>query len=236
MLTSHMLSAGKVENVPLDLTGKDGIRIHVLFSTVPVNINDRPAILTTVVDVTKLKNAEKELLQKNEELRTAYEELTGTEEELRQNYDELSKKEQELRASEERYRALYRDNPVMLFTLDSDGTVISVNQFGASQLGYTVSELEGQSVLKVFYEEDRRAVTDQLKACLQSPGEGFHWQFRKVRKDGNLIWVDEHARAVISPGGNLNVLVVCQDITDRKRSEEALRQSERKYRSIIENI
>ena len=141
---------------------------------------------------------------------------------------DIRKKEQELRTSEERYRTLYNDNPIMLFTLDSVGNVISVNHAGASQLGYTAGELEGQSVLKVFYPDDHRAVTEQLQICLKSPGEEFHWQFRKVQKDGSLIWVDEHARAISSSSGDLSVLVVCQDITERKRAEEALRQANKK--------
>ena len=146
------------------------------------------------------------------------------------------KTENALRESEERFRALYNDNPVMLFTLDQNGNVMSVNKAGADQLGYTAGELEGQSVLKVFYPDDRAAVTEQLQISLKSPGKSFHWQFRKVKKDGTMIWVDEYARAMPDPSGGLSVLVVCQDITDRKQAEETLRKSEEKYRTIIENI
>ena len=64
-----------------------------------------------------------------------------------------------LRESEERYRALYRDTPAMFFTLDPEGTVISVNGFGAAQLGYTVAELKGRPVLSIFFPEDRPAVS-----------------------------------------------------------------------------
>ncbi len=124
-----------------------------------------------------------------------------------------------LRASEERYRALYRDNPSMFFTLDSDGVIISVNTFGASQLGYTIEELEGQSVLKVFYKDDQTAVKTQLQRCVQIPGQINQWQFRKVRKDGSLLWVEEFARAVTAPNGAINILIVCQNITGRKRAE-----------------
>ena len=142
--------------------------------------------------------------------------------------------EEQLRASEERYRVLYRDNPTMFFTLDPEGEVISVNQFGASELGYTVEELEGQSVLKVFYPEDHDQVTGQLKICLESPGKIFTWKFRKVKKDGSLIWVEESARAMMNPQGKLSVLVVCYDITDRQRAETVMRESESRFRTIFE--
>ncbi|MFQ5658655.1 MAG: PAS domain S-box protein, partial [Candidatus Methylomirabilales bacterium] len=59
---------------------------------------------------------------------------------------ERKRAEGALRDSEERYRALYEDNPAMYFTVDPRGIVLSVNQFGAEQLGYTVDELVGESV------------------------------------------------------------------------------------------
>ncbi|OGR16222.1 MAG: hypothetical protein A2X81_00635 [Desulfobacterales bacterium GWB2_56_26] len=136
-----------------------------------------------------------------------------------QDITELRQAEDELRAGEERYRALYRDNPSMFFTLDGEGTIVSVNDFGASQLGYTPAELEGQSILNLFYAEDQAPAHEQMKVCLQHPRQIFHWQFRKVRKDGSLIWVEEYARAVDRPNRDISVLVVCQDITARKQLE-----------------
>ncbi len=132
--------------------------------------------------------------------------------------------EEVLRASEERFRALYRDNPSMFFTLDSDGMIISVNTFGASQLGYTTKELEGQSILNAIYEADRNIFSTQLQHCVQYPGQTNQWEFRKVRKDGSLLWVEEFARAVPDPNGAINVLIVCQNITDRKQAEIAQKQ------------
>ena len=139
------------------------------------------------------------------------------------------KVEDALRFSEARYRALFRDNPTMIVTLDTDWNMLSVNPLCASQLGYTIDELEGQSVLKLFHEDDRPAVAEQLHRCLQSPDQVHRWQFRKIRKDGELLWVEEIAQAVYDLNGALNVLVVCQDVTERKRVEESLLRSEQKF-------
>ena len=130
--------------------------------------------------------------------------------------------EEALRFSEARYRALHRDNPTMLATLGTDFTILSVNPACASQLGYATDELEGQSVLKLFYEEDRPAVVEQLRMCLRNPKRVHRWQFRKVRKDGELLWVEELAHAVYDLNGVLNILLVCQDITERKRVDEEI--------------
>ena len=75
-----------------------------------------------------------------------YPNLVALEEETRRRLEV----ESTLQDSEARYRLLYDNNPTMYFTLSPDGTVVSVNQFGATQLGYQPHELIGQSVLKVF--------------------------------------------------------------------------------------
>ena len=135
------------------------------------------------------------------------------------------KVEDALRFSEARYRALFHDNPTMILTLDADLTMLTVNPFCASQLGYTIDELEGQPVLKLFHEDDRPAVAEQLQRCLQNPNQVKHWQFRKIRKDGELLWVEETAQAIYDLSGALNILVVCQDVTGRKRLEDEVKKT-----------
>ncbi|MCI0483948.1 MAG: PAS domain S-box protein, partial [candidate division NC10 bacterium] len=137
----------------------------------------------------------------------------------------LREREQALRGSEKRYRILYEDNPAMYFTVDQEGTVLSVNWFGAAQLGYTVDELLGQSVLNIFHPDDRDAVLQQLNGCFENAEQLFRWEFRKVRKDGGVIWVREAARAIRAMDGKTLALIVCEDITELKRAEESLRQS-----------
>ena len=128
--------------------------------------------------------------------------------------------EAKLRESEERYRVLYEDNPSMFFTVDENGTVMSVNKFGAEQLGYRPAELVGRNVLPVFHEEDKEAVKRQLAECLANRSRVASWEFRKVRKDGSVLWVRERARTVTGADGKPMVLIVCEDITDQKKADE----------------
>ncbi|BCS53416.1 PAS domain S-box protein [Geobacter sp. SVR] len=139
-----------------------------------------------------------------------------------------------LRLSEARFRALHDESPVMIFTLDADGTIISTNSACTDQLGYRDYELTGQSVLKIFHEENRSAIVQQLERCRQNPDQVYRWQSRKIRKDGELLWVEETARVVYNLNGALNVLVVCQDITERKRAEEAILKSEKKFVTVFQ--
>jgi len=151
-------------------------------------------------------------------------------------YDVTLRKEADeaLHQSEERYRILYEDNPAMYFTVDAEGTVLSVNRFGAHRLGYEPEELVGRPVLDIFYAADKKAVMQQLAACVKKPDELGEWEFRKVRKNGSLMWVKETARAVRAPDGGTIVLIVCEDITERKRAEEVTQEAREELESRVE--
>ena len=191
---------------------------------------------------TAINNAQRaEALQKaKEELELRVQErtreLSGINEELKKEIAWRKKAEKSLRDSEERYRALYENNPSMYFTVDREGKILSLNRFGAEQLGYTVEGLIGQSVFNIFYEEDREAVIERFARCLQNIKQIIRWEFRKVRKDGSILWVRESARAIEGSDGGMVVLIVCEDITDRRRAEEQLRGSLREKEMLLKEV
>jgi PAS domain S-box-containing protein len=123
-----------------------------------------------------------------------------------------------LRDNEERWRAVFEHNPTMYFMLDAASTILSVNPLGASQLGYPVNELVGRSVLDVFHEADRPAVQRDAALCLERLSQSMSWEARKLRKDGTILWVRETARGMLIKQQPV-LLIVCEDITDRKRAE-----------------
>ncbi|GJL56301.1 MAG: hypothetical protein NPIRA02_34330 [Nitrospirales bacterium] len=140
--------------------------------------------------------------------------------------------EEALRQSEERYRALYENNPSMYFTVSQDGQILSVNQFGAQQLGFSAEELIGQPVTDLFVQNDRLPVQQRFESCLQNPLSVFSWEFRKVRKNGSILWVKEVARAVYSKNGEIVVLIVCEDISGRRETEKSLQE----WKDLTESI
>jgi PAS domain S-box-containing protein len=153
-----------------------------------------------------------------------------------QDLDEaIRRSEEQLRDSEERYRALFEHNPLMIFTVDEAGITRSVNQEGARQLGYRSEELVGRPVLQVFHEDDRAAVQRSFSDCLRTPDRVVRWEFRKVRKTGEVLWVREIIRPVRSRDSGIVALVVCEDITEWRRAQQALSESEERYRQMFEN-
>lgn len=145
---------------------------------------------------------------------------------------EAKRAEVALRESERRYRALYDNVPLMYFTLDYDGVVRSVNAHGAQELGYRADELVGQPILSVFHPEDRTAVERRMKDFAQRPEGVAKWVFRKVRKDRSVLWVRETVMAIREPDGTKSLMVVCEDITERKESEQRLVEYQHRLQTL----
>lgn len=139
--------------------------------------------------------------------------------------------EKALQRNEEYLRFLYQENPSMYFTVAPDGQALSVNDFGASELGYTVTELTGKSILKIFPENEHENAIKQLQVCLKNFSQLHEWEIQKVCKNGKKIWVKETARAVETPDGKTAILIVCRDITERKKVEKQLQQNDQRLRN-----
>jgi PAS domain S-box-containing protein len=121
----------------------------------------------------------------------------------------------EFHGNERQWREVFEHNPAMYFIVDAAGIVLSVNAFGASQFGYAASELVGQSILNlVFEEDDKEFLRRKISLCLETPGRSNSWEVRKRRKDGTMLWIREHARAMRWSGNQLIVLIASEDITE----------------------
>ncbi len=137
--------------------------------------------------------------------------------------EELRKRrlaETALRENEDRYKTLYEDSPLMYFTMAKDGTVLYANNSSVHQLGYSLDEMIGHSVLNVFHPDDKSKVSESFQNCLDNPDKHSNWEFRKVRKDGSVIWVKEWARVIQGKDGKPLVFVICEDITEEKLAKE----------------
>lgn len=145
---------------------------------------------------------------------------------------ELERKrvQEDLQKSREQYRALYDQTPLIYFTVDPQGMIVSVNHYGARILGYDVQELMGQSVSSVIHPSDRSIFLSSIEKCLRESTKNIVPELRKIKKDGTTLWVRETIQAIGQPLGPKMVLLSCEDITEKKRTEEALVVSEQQLR------
>jgi diguanylate cyclase (GGDEF)-like protein/PAS domain S-box-containing protein len=139
----------------------------------------------------------------------------GVEEERRAAANALSR-------NERRYRHLYEENPAMFLTLAPDGTILSINAFGAVQLGYKSHELIGKSIGDLVYEEDRAACWQILRDTIGAHGGVSSAELRNVRKDGSILWVRQNARVTMGEDGRPVILSVCEDISKAHELSEQL--------------
>lgn len=130
---------------------------------------------------------------------------------------ERQKMEKVLREAERRYQALYESNPTMYLTLGADRTILSINPFGAMELGYEMSELVGRRSDSIVSAQADIAILDEIfESCLKQPGVVYSGEVRLVPKGGGAMWVRLTARGCDDDLGNPIVYVVCQDITSER--------------------
>jgi two-component system NtrC family sensor kinase len=139
-----------------------------------------------------------------------------------------------LRKSEERYRVL-AENAGEAILVVQDDVVKFINPKGVELSGYTGEELASRPFTSFIYPDDIYVVADRYLKRLRGEPVPQTYDFRIVRKDGDIRWGELNA-VPVSWEDKPAVLCFMSDITERKQSEEALRQSEEKYRTILEEI
>ncbi|MBI5667070.1 MAG: PAS domain S-box protein [Chloroflexi bacterium] len=132
------------------------------------------------------------------------------------------------------YRALFEQNNDAVFLIDLNGCHLAVNHQATALFGYTTDELVGLSFRQLVVPEElplSYAVLEQLRAGATLPI--YERRFR--RKDGSLLLAEVNVALVRDSEGNpLYIQSILRDITERRRMEEAVRQSEARYRSLVE--
>ncbi len=120
------------------------------------------------------------------------------------------------------FQTLYDAYPAMFFAVDASGRVSSVNRFGAEQLGYDPSELQGADLVSRHLASQRGPVRQHMSKCLQFPGRFSRWETCMLRSDGSPLWVKQSARSVIDRDLGPLVLLVCEDVTEARELSQQL--------------
>ncbi len=145
--------------------------------------------------------------------------------------------ENAIRISEEKFRRLYEDLPTGSVIADLTGCIISVNKAFSEFTGYSEDELTGKPFVKFTHQEDKEIGLPEMKKLIIGEGDIFTVEKRYIRKDGATVWGSVSLRLLRDTNGiPLYFIPVIVDITKRREMEAALRQSEEKYRTLIETV
>jgi PAS domain S-box-containing protein len=141
--------------------------------------------------------------------------------------------EKALRESEERFRAIVETTPECVKLISADGNLLQMNSSGLQMLGATFADdLLGKSVYDLVVPEDRSRFRAFNEAVCR--GQQGSLQFEIVGLEGKRRHMETHAAPLNTPDGTTVHLAVSSDITQRKQAEQALRESEQRYRVITE--
>lgn len=130
--------------------------------------------------------------------------------------------EHSLRISEQKFRALFDENPCMFFTIDPAAMILSVNKFGATELGYDALDIVGRSFFSFTDEAQKFVVTRYINQCIDYPDDVHRWEMQTIRKDGSKLWIRVLARMAIDNYNKDTILIVCEDITEARLLSDKL--------------
>ncbi len=148
---------------------------------------------------------------------------------------ERKRAEEALRESEEKYRSIVETATEGIAVADANARIVFANDRWSEIHGYRLEEAGPVTLFDLVFPEDMAAMKDRWESRKRGVKESYEFRFR--RKDGSPVWVLVGVAPRFDPEGKfLGTLVMAGDITERKQAEEALRDSEERYRSLFENM
>lgn len=144
--------------------------------------------------------------------------------------------EDAIRKSEERFRTVFEAAPLGIAVADPEGKFLEFNNALCQMLNYTVADLLSMTFVDITHPDDRPETRRLADAVRDGTRDSYQLEKRYLRSDGRVVDVIVRAKGIRDTEGKLKYwLGIMEDITDRKRAETALRESEENVRTLVED-
>ncbi len=152
------------------------------------------------------------------------------------NITERIHAEESLRESEKRFKLLFDNAPLSYQSLDNNGCFIDVNSTWLSSLGYSREEVIGHFFGEFMTPDSAELIKTRFPKFVEA-GEGHDYQFEMKKKDGSTIWASYEGKIAFDHAGKFKQThCIFTDITESKKATEALKESEERYKKLIDTI
>ncbi len=222
----------------------DGTRVPVLLSFGSMQIGDVRSVCLTATDLAVQKRVEEELRKAHDELEIRVqertEELIIANQALQSEIAERKRTEEALRLSEKRWATTLASIGDAVIATDTAGKITFMNAVAEGLTGWGLREASQRPVSEVFHiinEYTHQMVEDPVVKVIKAGAiVGLANHTILVKKDGAEVPIDDSGAPIIDRDGKvMGVVLVFRDITDRKQAEETLRESEERYRQLVQH-
>jgi PAS domain S-box-containing protein len=148
---------------------------------------------------------------------------------------ERDRLERELRESEERYRFLVENAPDIIFSIDTDGRLLYISESVRRALGYDPDQLVGRPFRDIVAYDEPGEPGKRFNEMREDPSLEITSDLQLIHRDGRRIPFEVSSRGVVRGGEFAGIHGSARDISERNRLERELRESEERYRFLVEN-
>ena len=153
----------------------------------------------------------------------------------KQDSTSFDEEHQKLLEAEAKYKDLFENASDGIILFDIKGLLILANPKAYEMSGYTHKEAEGMHFARFIHPEDLPLATERFMSRMAGEDVQSEYEVRYLRKDGQVIHVEISSSVVTKEGKPSGIQIILRDMSERKKAEEALRESEEEYRKIFES-
>jgi PAS domain S-box-containing protein len=148
---------------------------------------------------------------------------------------EKIKAQSALAASERRFRSLVQNSSDLVTIVKPDGTILYASDSAERIVGYSPAALVGTSLLEYLEQGDVEPVRGLLQNANGKPSVAGPIEFSLFRADGSPVWLEAVGTNLMTDATIRGIVLTARDVSERKRADRALRESEERYRDLFDN-